>query len=33
MLRAPTPDGMTTMALYVPVGRGCYLPYSLEGGP
>ncbi len=33
MLRAPTPGGMTTMALYVPIGKDCYLPYSLEGGP
>jgi len=33
MLRAPTPDGMTTMALYVPIARDCYLAYSLEGGP
>ncbi len=33
MLRASTPRGMTTMVLYVPVGQGCYLPYSLEGGP
>jgi hypothetical protein len=33
MLRSPTPAGMTTMGLYVPIGRDCYLNYSLEGGP
>lgn len=33
LLRTPTPHGMTTMGLYVPVSRVCYLAYSLEGGP
>jgi hypothetical protein len=33
MLRSPTPPGMTTMALYIPISRDCYLAYSLEGGP
>lgn len=33
LLRYPPPMGMTTMALYVPLGRDCYLAYSLEGGP
>jgi hypothetical protein len=33
LLRAPTPRGMTTMTLYVPRGRDCYLAYALSGGP
>lgn len=33
VLRAPTPQGMTTMGLYVPIDRDCYLAYTLEGGP
>ena len=33
VFRAPTPQGMTTMSLYVPIGRDCYLAYTLEGGP
>ena len=33
LLRDPTPRGMTTMVLYVPMDRDCYAAYGLEGGP
>lgn len=33
LLRYQPPAGMTTMALYVPMGHDCYLAYGLEGGP